>query len=86
LNVFTGAGTVAHKIDLLNTQQYLAMRREAFLNDKLPIPYDWQNKYIVNLTARRDGSSRFGPGKWFGNFGPIGAAWIFSKEKFCLEE
>src|SRR5690606_15555621 len=31
------------------------------------------------------GSSRFGPGKQFANFGAVGGAWIFSNEKF-LEE
>lgn len=46
------------------------------------INYNWQDKYIVNLTARRDGSSRFGPGKQFGNFGSAGVAWIFSNEPF----
>ena len=44
--------------------------------------YNYEEKYIVNLTARRDGSSRFGPGKQFGNFGAAGIGWIFSKEKF----
>jgi len=39
------------------------------------------NRYIVNFTGRRDGSSRFGPGKQFANFGAIGAAWLFSNEK-----
>jgi TonB-linked SusC/RagA family outer membrane protein len=46
------------------------------------IGYDWQEKYLLNLTARRDGSSRFGPGKQFGNFGAVGTGWIFSKENF----
>lgn len=44
--------------------------------------YEWESKYIVNITARRDGSSRFGPGKRFGNFGAVGAAWLFSEEDF----
>jgi len=44
------------------------------------VNYLYQDKYIVNLTARRDGSSRFGPGSQFANFGAVGAAWIFSKE------
>ncbi|HEX9825516.1 MAG TPA: SusC/RagA family TonB-linked outer membrane protein, partial [Flavobacteriaceae bacterium] len=39
------------------------------------INLNWKRKYILNLTGRRDGSSRFGPGKQFGNFGAIGAAW-----------
>jgi TonB-linked SusC/RagA family outer membrane protein len=46
------------------------------------IGYNWEDKYLVNLTGRRDGSSRFGPGEQFGNFGALGAGWIFSKEKF----
>jgi TonB-dependent starch-binding outer membrane protein SusC len=44
--------------------------------------YNWAEKYLVNFTARRDGSSRFGPGKQFGNFGAGGIGWIFSKENF----
>jgi len=47
--------------------------------------YDWEDKYIVNVTARRDGSSKFGPGKQFGDFGAAGAAWIFSKEKWVSD-
>ncbi len=46
------------------------------------INYNWDDKYLVNLTGRRDGSSRFGPGKQFANFGAVGAGWIFSKENF----
>lgn len=46
------------------------------------INYNWDNKYLINLTGRRDGSSRFGPDKRFSNFGAIGAAWIISQEKF----
>jgi TonB-linked SusC/RagA family outer membrane protein len=42
--------------------------------------YNWENKYILSLNARRDGSSRFGVGNQFGNFGSAGIAWIFSEE------
>ncbi len=34
---------------------------------------------------RRDGSSRFGVNNQYHNFGAIGAAWIFSEEKFFKE-
>ncbi|WP_345027152.1 TonB-dependent receptor domain-containing protein [Flavivirga jejuensis] len=44
--------------------------------------FKWAGKYIMNLTGRRDGSSRFGPGRQFGYFGAVGAAWIFSEETF----
>jgi len=44
--------------------------------------YNWEQKYILNLTARRDGSSRFGTGRQFASFGAVGAAWLFSNETF----
>jgi TonB-linked SusC/RagA family outer membrane protein len=44
--------------------------------------YNWQDKYLVDLTARRDGSSRFGSANQFHDFEAIGAAWVFSKEAF----
>lgn len=46
------------------------------------INYNIENKYILNLVGRRDGSSRFGPGNRFGNFGSAGAAWIFTEENW----
>lgn len=49
------------------------------------INLNYRQKYILNLTARRDGSSRFGPGNQFANFGAIGAAWLFSEENFIKE-
>lgn len=42
---------------------------------------NWDERYILNLTGRRDGSSRFGPGKQFATFGAVGAAWLFSNER-----
>lgn len=44
------------------------------------ISYVWENKYIVRLNGRRDGSSRFAPGKQFGNFGSVAVSWIPSEE------
>ncbi|WP_159451723.1 SusC/RagA family TonB-linked outer membrane protein [Pedobacter africanus] len=49
------------------------------------INYNYKERYIANLTARRDGSSRFGPGRQFANFGALGLAWIFSKENFLKD-
>lgn len=44
--------------------------------------FSWAEKYLLNLTARRDGSSRFGPQERFSNFGAMGGAWIFTSENF----
>ncbi|WP_127127080.1 SusC/RagA family TonB-linked outer membrane protein [Pseudoflavitalea rhizosphaerae] len=49
------------------------------------VEYIWDNKYVVNLTGRRDGSSRFGPGNRFGNFGSVGAAWIATAEPWIAK-
>lgn len=42
--------------------------------------YKCLKRYIVNVTGRRDGSSRFGPNNRFANFGAVGAAWLMSEE------
>ncbi len=47
---------------------------------------DWDKKIFINLTGRRDGSSRFGPDKRFANFGAIGAAWIFTEENWVSKQ
>lgn len=45
------------------------------------LKYILNQKYILEVGGRRDGSSNFGPGKQFGTFGSVGAGWIFSEEK-----
>lgn len=50
------------------------------------VNFSHNDKYIVNLTGRRDGSSRFGPDRQFANFGALGAAWIFTKEDFIAKQ
>jgi TonB-linked SusC/RagA family outer membrane protein len=47
--------------------------------------YNWQDKYIANLTVRRDGTSRFGTANEYHTFGAMGAAWLFSNESFLKE-
>ncbi|KUJ56240.1 MULTISPECIES: SusC/RagA family TonB-linked outer membrane protein [Chryseobacterium] len=47
--------------------------------------YQFKKRYILNVTGRRDGSSRFGTNKKFANFGAVGAAWLFSEEQFLKE-
>ncbi|QEH40098.1 SusC/RagA family TonB-linked outer membrane protein [Chitinophaga sp. XS-30] len=46
------------------------------------LKFIWDEKYIVNLNGRRDGSTKFGPGRKFGNFGSVALSWLFSEEKF----
>ncbi len=46
------------------------------------INYNLRNRYLADLNVRRDGSSRFGPGRQFANFWSLAAAWVFSDEEF----
>jgi TonB-linked SusC/RagA family outer membrane protein len=50
------------------------------------INYAYADKYLLNFSYRRDGSSRFGPNNKYGNFGSIGAAWVFSSEEFLQDQ
>lgn len=45
------------------------------------VKFVWDNKYIVDINTRRDGSIKFGPGRRFGNFGSAAIGWIFTEEK-----
>jgi TonB-linked SusC/RagA family outer membrane protein len=46
---------------------------------------NYKDLYILNLNARRDGSSRFAPGTQFGNFWSVGASWNASEEIFMQD-
>jgi TonB-linked SusC/RagA family outer membrane protein len=44
------------------------------------INYNLDDEVLLNISARRDGSSKFGPGRQYGNFWAFGAAWIFTEQ------
>ena len=44
--------------------------------------YDYDNKYLLSVAFRSDGSSRFGPNKRYGNFPSVSAGWVVSDEDF----
>ncbi len=44
--------------------------------------YNYDEKYIAELSGRRDGNSRFAQGYKFKNFGSAQLGWVFTKEKF----
>lgn len=46
------------------------------------VNYAFKNKYLLNATIRRDGSSKFSPENRWGTFGSIGAGWVISSEDF----
>ncbi|MEI6266185.1 MAG: TonB-dependent receptor [Sphingobacteriia bacterium] len=44
--------------------------------------YSFKNKYFLNASVRRDGSSRFGSSNRFATFYTVGAGWMISDEDF----
>lgn len=70
--------------DLRFGQMIFSQYRYIGLYARLGVSY--LNRYVINLTGRRDGSSRFGPGKQFGDFGALGVAWIFSDSRYITEK
>src|SRR5690606_35172781 len=74
--IYNAAAAAIHTIESDTEEMY---RYRALFGR---INFNWDKKYIVNLTARRDGSSRFGAANRFANFGAVGAAYIFSEEPF----
>ncbi len=69
-------GTSPQLIGSNNENQYKYLAAFTRIN------YAYKNRYIFNFNLRRDGSSRFGPGHRFGNFGSIGGAWIWADESW----
>ncbi len=46
------------------------------------INYTFKNRYLLNLTYRRDGTSKFAPDVHWGDFKSAGAGWVVSDENF----
>ncbi len=56
--------------------------KETMLSYLGRITYNYANKYFLEGTIRRDGSSRFAPSKRWGTFYAVGASWDISGEQF----
>ncbi|HPS09795.1 MAG TPA: TonB-dependent receptor, partial [Paludibacteraceae bacterium] len=61
-----------------NTDRYVT---EGYLSR---VQYDYDGKYFISASYRRDASSRFAPENRWGDFGSIGASWLMSKENFLI--
>jgi TonB-linked SusC/RagA family outer membrane protein len=47
--------------------------------------YGYEGKYLITTSFRRDGSSKFGRNKRYGNFYAVGLTWNASKEPFLID-
>jgi len=64
------------------TSQYDIRRVEGFFSR---LNYDYDSKYFVSVSARRDGSSKFYQEKRWGTFYSASAAWRLDQEDFIKE-
>jgi TonB-dependent starch-binding outer membrane protein SusC len=46
------------------------------------IAFNWKDRYVVNGSYRRDGSSRFGINNQWGDFWSVGGTWNIDRESF----
>ena len=49
------------------------------------VNYEYANKYLLSGSIRRDGSSKFAPGKKWGTFPSVSAGWRISEESFLKD-
>jgi TonB-linked SusC/RagA family outer membrane protein len=50
------------------------------------VNYDFNNRYILTASLRREGSSKFGRNNKWGNFPAVSAAWRLSEETFIKDK
>lgn len=81
------ANTILYQFQTLSAAAIADKPSETFNNFRLlgqfvKLGYSYNNKYYVNFTLRRDGSSRFGTNNQYGYFPAIAAAWRVTDENF----
>lgn len=78
--IFEGKGNLSNFTDISSLNGYENnYNTESYLGR---IRYNYADKYNLEVSFRRDGSSRFAKNNRWGNFGSIGANWIVSEEEF----
>jgi TonB-linked SusC/RagA family outer membrane protein len=64
------------------TSAYSARTEYAFMSYFSRLLYNYQHKYYFSASYRRDGSSRFGPKKRWGDFWSVGLGYTITEEPF----
>ncbi len=88
-NAIVGSGFASDELVLnpsaatpANTSTVYSLLPTKYIRPFATVNFRWADKYILNLTGSRDGSSVFGPSNQFGNFGSVSGAWIISDESW----
>lgn len=87
----TGNGLASGKLQTLSSTAeaggapFGSISNYSFLSYLAQINYNFQERYFVTLTGRRDGSSRFGANNRYANFGAVGLGWTLTNEAFLSD-
>ncbi|TVT41973.1 TonB-dependent receptor [Hymenobacter setariae] len=65
-----------------STENWTGYRLASFFGR---VDYNFDDRYLLNVSFRADGSSRFGAANQWGYFPSVGAAWRVKQEKFLQE-
>lgn len=76
-DAFKKLASAASKTDAQSSETQFS-----FLSYFVRANYKFNNKYLVALSGRYDGSSRFGANNRYGFFPAVSAGWIMTEEKF----
>ncbi len=74
---FTSLNNAANPVSI--GEFYTGFTRNALFGD---INYNYDGRYLVGVVGRYDGSSRFGSGNKYGQFGGVKLSWNVDQEKF----
>ena len=85
-----GSGYFTDKLPELENSSTPETAASGYTRDRLlsvlsRVNYDYDHKYYLTATFRRDGSSRLGTNARWGNFWSASAAWRISKENFMQD-
>jgi TonB-dependent starch-binding outer membrane protein SusC len=92
---FPGDNTSYNNLTLSNPSTYgsglyfgggNAYQHTRLISDFARVNYNYRDKYLVQGSLRRDGSSVFGTNNQWGYFPSVGAAWRISQESFMNDQ
>lgn len=66
-----------------STQLNAAYRKSTHLSQMFRANYNFDSRYLLTLTVRRDGYSAFGDNKKFGTFPSVAVGWNLTNERFA---
>jgi TonB-linked SusC/RagA family outer membrane protein len=85
-NSLTGLGFTSDDIPYLNVATSITGTSNGAAYSLLStigrLNYNYKKKYLLSVAIRRDGSSKFGINKQWGNFPSVSAGWVVSSERF----